>query len=67
MSTRGQALLLLAGSCLLLFAALKTGFIGGAGAGSYREKNPINFWLGVGTTGLIALAMFAVFISTFVR
>ena len=36
----------------VLFFALKFGFIGGGGAGAYRNKNPFNFWLGVGTTAV---------------
>jgi hypothetical protein len=67
MGARGQALLLLAGSCLLLFAAFKLRFIGGGGAGADRDKNPINFWLGVGTTAFIAVVALIVLISTFVR
>jgi uncharacterized spore protein YtfJ len=40
------------GGAVLIFA-LRFGFIGGGGAGAYRTKNPFNFWLGVGTTGVL--------------
>ena len=67
MSLRTQALLLLALCCLVLFIALKLRVIGGGGAGSERDKNPFNFWLGVGTTAFMGVVALALFISTFVR
>jgi hypothetical protein len=36
---------------VVLFSALKFGFIGGGGAVSRRDTNPIPFWIGVAVTG----------------
>jgi hypothetical protein len=47
-------LVLLIGGWVLFFA-LRFGFVGGSGVGAYRNKNPFNYWLGVGTTGVLVL------------
>lgn len=52
--------LLIAG---LLFLALKTGFVGGVGVGSYRAEQPISYWTGVAVTAFVLLALIVVLIS----
>ena len=49
----------------VLFFALKYGFIGGSGAGSYRQKNPLNYWLGVATTTIgVLVAIIALILNS---
>ena len=50
----------------LLFFAFTRGFIGGAGAGSSREKNPFGFWLGIAVTIIAILAAAIVLVSKLV-
>ena len=67
MSERIQALLLVALCSVVLFIAFKFRAIGGGGTGAERDKNPVNFWLGVGTTAFMGIVALALFVSTFVR
>jgi len=53
--TGNLVLVILVGGGVLAFA-LKYGFIGGGGVGAYRDRNPFNYWLGVGTTAVGVLA-----------
>lgn len=48
----------------VLFFAFRFKFIGGGGAGAYRDKNPFNYWLGVGITsaGVLFAAVMLVLI-----
>jgi len=47
-----------------LYAALRHGFVGGTGAISRRQEQPVSYWLGVGLNLLIALGAAAVLVST---
>jgi hypothetical protein len=51
---------------LVLFFALKTGGIGGAGAGASRDKNPILFWMGVSISVFAEAIAVIILISTLV-
>ena len=48
----------------VLFIAFKWRFIGGGGGGANRDKNPVNFWLGVGITGVFTLIAIVILIGT---
>jgi hypothetical protein len=50
-----------------LFIALRWGFVGGGGGVSYREKSPINFWLGVAVNVIIVVGALAALTDSFVR
>jgi len=50
----------------LLMLALKSGFIGGVGTGSYRDRNPIPFWAGVAVTAFAELLLIAALISSLI-
>lgn len=47
-----------------LYAALRHGIVGGAGAVSRRQEQPISYWIGVGLNLLIALGAAAALAST---
>jgi hypothetical protein len=51
----------------ILFFAFKWGFVGGGGAGAYREKNPFNFWLGVIITAACVLIAVIILIGILVQ
>ena len=65
MSPRANVILVILLGSGVLFIAFKTGFIGGGGAGAYREKNPFNFWLGVITTGIGVIVAMIILIGIF--
>ena len=51
---------------VVLFIAFRWGTIGGGGAGADRDKNPINFWLGVTITGVFTLIAIAILIGNYI-
>jgi hypothetical protein len=61
--TADLIVILVVGGAVLWFA-LKFGFVGGGGAGAYRNKNPFNYWLGVTTTAVGVLVAIVVLILT---
>lgn len=67
LGVRTQAFLLFTLCCFILFMALRLRSIGGAGVGADRDKNPLNFWLGVGTTAFMGIVALVLFVSTLVR
>ena|SRR6185312_16616149 len=47
-----------------LYAALRYGIVGGAGAVSRRQEQPISYWIGVGLNVLIALGCVVALVMT---
>jgi hypothetical protein len=66
MSDRGLLALGIIMGIMVLAIAFKWGEIGGGGAGANRDKNPINFWLGVCITALFTAVAIVFLISTFI-
>jgi hypothetical protein len=64
---RLELMLILIAAAVLLFIALRWGFVGGGGGVAYREKNPVNFWLGVALNAIILVGAVIGLTESFVR
>lgn len=65
MGDKMQLLITILLFAFVLFFALKFGVIGGAGAGTKREEEPIIFWLGVGLTSIFLMLLVVVLVVSY--
>lgn len=66
MSARANLIFIILVGGAVLLCAFKWGFIGGGGAGAYRQKNAVNYWVGVGVTSVgVLFAVVMLVLSSF--